>query len=1825
MTKPILVTLVTLFTLLPILTSGTSSYATTIQTKLALPLPLADDETFAYATMGSVGHEMLSQDQFPSGYPETVLAQWREEGRVGDRVIYLPDSGLCVRQTATQSVAPSTTIKFNYAYSAYAPHDPLAIEANFLFSRSDVDDVHAVRGFAGPISPTSFMGMWHQPSTGGNSLRYSKFTYTPGTPPAPGSWARTQTELDPFSGDPYEHWPIAVYVEPDRILMCWGDTEFRCSIFDPSADPPTDLGGVSNAPSTITLRGGNVETSLTSGNILIATVEDDGDGFGVFVCLATKSPGPSFVFGPLTRINEDITGNSNLLTASSLAPLASGGWAISYVVPTHPDDNGNGGLVLRFLADDTGHPLTDAILVPPPQLVDTSFIESFPVLATLASSDYAVYVSYVYPDAVEEKAYIAAMGMVPEMFDPSSSSNPVVRLSPLRRARAAFTLPIGAFASSGAARVASPAFASAPSYSQIDVFRFPSAHLDSAVGGMLHDVWVWEEIVLDSSLCSSLGQTPFTLDCLGSLLLAGSSTSPTKVPPIGHGFRVRLPAGTWTGCPPQGLPLNMTLTLLGAGPDATIIDCQGTGRAFTFDGSSLVWPNAAVGTHLVMANMTISNGAVVHTQGDGDAPFGGGCLLLENTIGTGVWISLENMVFADCSVASSITDFEPAPLGSAQGSVSGTFLVGGAVAAIDVPDLWVSAVRVTGSSLSIPGLPVTTTGNPKLPQLYGGGLGVAFSALASTSYFGVEPDTSARGFSVIDSQFDGNTVSVSTPLARGGGGGLAVAHIPARVRGLALARISCQANVVTGALLSGGGLLLNSFAYDSGQDTTWVGNLTLVNNVASGSARGGGLSLRDVTDTFGAPFRVHHSTISGNTAQSSGGAGVFVERENTVTMSVLMSTTEVANNVALSSNADGGGMLVIQASVVLSTGARVWANSAGGSGGGLLVTGSDAELTLGQGSVVEGNSATLNGGGISFSGAVLFYQSSLNNNYAAGSGGGLHGSAGTVFFLPGAQAVTGNSAGGSGGGVFECLFSTSCGRALAQGCNSLAGFSPATTTMLDYSPILALPAYANASASDVEAVLVAGNSAPIAPEAGSDPVVLDLVSSHYTLGSILSIRSSKSPLQGAVVVAKDTRGQVPALEWQAELGAMLWGDDGTAERLGLSNSELGTPDELLTSDETCTSPGQDAPCDLSPFLLGVREAEGADSVFRFELRLVDAPCVAVSEPIVFRVLGCGENELGVVSTILECQVVCGEGQKLTAPSTPGGDESCTPCPAGTSQFLDQHRADSCNECSAGEYAFEGRGFCSLCPPGGDCGPDGTFLRPLPGYWYPEGNVSLAVDIPVFVGCTPPEACPGGDIFRACAKGYDERSFACSRCSDGYAKINDTCYTCGPAWFSFAVVAVVVFAVVGVVVQTIRSATSTGGSAKFRSQLLKVAINTAQTLSLLVALSAQTSDLLASYVGGATSVASFSLSMFPAACAVETNVYQRLLFTMCLPPVAALGLVAGYVGYALVRRGEVLDAVVRAMRALAVVLFLAYPSLMAESFGMFRCRTTSVRPGSWLVADLDKECYVGEHVGYATLAGVGIGVYVVLMPLAFAGYLVMARARKGQLWLAERFSFFVFGYEPRYWAWEGVILLRKVALAALVVFADRTMEQLLFATVVLISIGFAHAYVSPFVLRTIDVLELVGIAVSVIAMASFSVTLTSSRVATDNESSGQKLQARSGLVFVLEWAVVVMVFFYFLSIAVIAVFNIGSPTSHTRSTPRVFGRKKNRVGATFTTGFYSSEEDGDEDGDGVELGRVDDDDEEEEVVVRRMGIGGEDYSSSSLSSSRGFSVSRSSKR
>merc|ERR1711916_126512 len=304
------------------------------------------------------------------------------------------------------------------------------------------------------------------------------------------------------------------------------------------------------------------------------------------------------------------------------------------------------------------------------------------------------------------------------------------------------------------------------------------------------------------------------------------------------------------------------------------------------------------------------------------------------------------------------------------------------------------------------------------------------------------------------------------------------------------------------------------------------------------------------------------------------------------------------------------------------------------------------------------------------------------------------------------------------------------------------------------------------------------------------------------------------------------------------------------------------------------------------------------------------------------------------------------------------------------------------------------------------------------------------------------------------------------------------------------------------------------------------------------------------------------------------------------------------------------------RALAVVLFLAYPSLMAESFGMFRCRTTSVRPGSWLVADLDKECYVGEHVGYATLAGVGIGVYVVLMPLAFAGYLVMARARKGQLWLAERFSFFVFGYEPRYWAWEGVILLRKVALAALVVFADRTMEQLLFATVVLISIGFAHAYVSPFVLRTIDVLELVGIAVSVIAMASFSVTLTSSRVATDNESSGQKLQARSGLVF-----------FFFLSIAVIAVFNIGSPTSHTRSTPRVFGRKKNRVGATFTTGFYSSEEDGDEDGDGVELGRVDDDDddEEEEVVVRRMVIGGEEYSSSSLSSSPGFSVSRSSKR
>jgi CSLREA domain-containing protein len=98
------------------------------------------------------------------------------------------------------------------------------------------------------------------------------------------------------------------------------------------------------------------------------------------------------------------------------------------------------------------------------------------------------------------------------------------------------------------------------------------------------------------------------------------------------------------------------------------------------------------------------------------------------------------------------------------------------------------------------------------------------------------------------------------------------------------------------------------------------------------------------------------------------------------------------------------------------SGVTVRGGSVQGAGGGILVT-IGASLTV-DSSVVSGNAAALNGGGIESQGLLRIDNSTLSANHAGGEGGGVaeEGNAGATLTN---VTLSGNSAGGGGGGLAQ--------------------------------------------------------------------------------------------------------------------------------------------------------------------------------------------------------------------------------------------------------------------------------------------------------------------------------------------------------------------------------------------------------------------------------------------------------------------------------------------------------------------------------------------------------------------------------------------------------------------------------------------------------------------------------------------------------------------------------------------------------------------------------------------------------------------------------------
>ena len=223
-----------------------------------------------------------------------------------------------------------------------------------------------------------------------------------------------------------------------------------------------------------------------------------------------------------------------------------------------------------------------------------------------------------------------------------------------------------------------------------------------------------------------------------------------------------------------------------------------------------------------------------------------------------------------------------------------------------------------------------------------------------------------------------------------------------------------QFNAYGGGIFNQGALTIdnsqigNNSARDGGgihtffEGSTTITNSTISNNTAgvgnTEKGRGGG-----IVHSSSGKTEITNTIIANNTAGDRGG-GVYNSDEITITDS------EIRGNTA----SFGGGVNINGLATIENT--TIEDNTASTDGGGVAIETLLDKTTI-TNSTIQNNQANNDGAGIEAGGELALSDSVISGNIAVGDGGGINNSSGEVAVY--SSTIDANSAGGSGGGLKE--------------------------------------------------------------------------------------------------------------------------------------------------------------------------------------------------------------------------------------------------------------------------------------------------------------------------------------------------------------------------------------------------------------------------------------------------------------------------------------------------------------------------------------------------------------------------------------------------------------------------------------------------------------------------------------------------------------------------------------------------------------------------------------------------------------------------------------
>ena len=397
--------------------------------------------------------------------------------------------------------------------------------------------------------------------------------------------------------------------------------------------------------------------------------------------------------------------------------------------------------------------------------------------------------------------------------------------------------------------------------------------------------------------------------------------------------------------------------------------------------------------------------------------------------------------------------------------------------------------------------------------------------------------------------------------------------------------------------------------------------------------------------------------------------------------------------------------------------------------------------------------------------------------------------------------------------------------------------------------------------------------------------------------------------------------------------------------------------------------------------------------------------------------------------------------------------------------------------------------CAPCPAGGYCGGFVTWeeIGPLFGWWkIPASERTITADTSntttnqnVFAECLFPPAClgsanpllvdrypeasattpyeyvPGSNSSCSWRLGFQNQSRLCHSCRANHKREGtNRCAECpkneGENWALMFLGTVVILVIL---VALVWDAIGDAGKQELSAILQKIIVNFLQVVSLCSAFPLRWPPALEGMfeVQGAISTLGEHLvnpdCVTSSSTAAELYYSKQLVFAM-LPVFVAL--FSFFFWYAVGKKRSTpffekrtndekntpKDNFVVTMTS---VLYLLYPTLCKNAFGMFDCK--KIGDTSYLRADLEEECYTGSHAqAVFSLGMTQFLLYVIGLPVIVMIFLHRNQDRLETRVVLARYGLFYGGYKPERFLWEVIITARKVSIVALSVFGPELGPQ-----------------------------------------------------------------------------------------------------------------------------------------------------------------------------------------